>query len=67
MRFTCEMLSVSPDGTLAAYPNKLTITEHNGRVFVEVSAVHDGHQVVSTVVVERVVFAYHIKASGILS
>ena len=67
MRFSCEMLSVSPDGSIKPYPNILRIYSEGRNVFVEVEAIHDGHKVVSTVVVERAVFAHHIKASGVIS
>lgn len=67
MRTSIEMLSISPDGTLSAFPNKVTLYEQGGRVYITVDATHDGHHVVSTVVVERAVFIYHIRSSGILS
>jgi hypothetical protein len=41
--------------------------EQGGRVYITVDATHDGHHVVSTVVVERAVFVYHMRASGVLS
>lgn len=49
-----------------AYPNILRISEHGGFVYVEVEAKHDGYKVCSTVKVERAVFSYHLKGSGIL-
>lgn len=67
MLTTAEMLSISPDGSIAPFPNKLRITRHGQKVIVEVFAIHDGHQITSTVVVEANVFRYHITGSGILS
>jgi hypothetical protein len=67
MRTSIEMLSVSPDGTIKPFPNILRIYAEGRMVYVEVEAVHDGHKVTSTVVVERAVFRYHVVGSGVLS
>lgn len=66
MLITAEMLSISPDGTIAPFPNRLRITRHGKQVIVEISAIHDGHQITSTVVVEAGVFRHHVTGSGIL-
>lgn len=63
---TAEMISVSPDGTIPSYPNKLKFTRRGKLVYVEISAVHDGQQVVSTVVVEAGVLRYHLNGSAML-
>lgn len=67
MRTSIEMLSVSPDGTIAPFPNRVRIFKEGRMVYIEVSAIHDGHQVTSTVVVEAAVFRYHMVGSGVLS
>ena len=56
---------LSQDGE--AFPNVLRIVEHGNYVYVEIEAKHDGVKVCSTVKVERAIFAYHMKASGVLS
>ena len=67
MRFSCEMISTGPDDSIKPFPNILRIYVEGGRVYVEVEAIHDGTKVCSTVIVERAVFAYHLKASGVLA
>jgi len=63
---TAEMISTSPDGSIPSWPNKLKFTRRGKLVYVEISAVHDGNQVVSTVVVEAGVLRYHLNGSGLL-
>lgn len=59
---------LSLEGFGVTIPNILRIVDHgDGKLYIEIEAKHDGHKVCSTVVVERCVFAYHVKASGILS
>lgn len=62
-RLSAEMLS--QDGE--AFPNILRIHTHGTFIYLEIEAKHDGHKVCSTVKVERAVFVYHLKGSGILS
>lgn len=64
---SAEMLSISPDGTIKPFPNKLHITRSGNKVIVEIEAIHDGHKITSTVIVEAAVFRYHIVGSGVLS
>lgn len=63
---SAEMLSISPDGTIPPYPNKLRLVRRGKLVYLEISAVHDGHQITSTVIVEAGVLRYHLDHSGVL-
>lgn len=63
---SAEMLSVSPDGTIPPFPNKLRLVRKGRHVYVEISAIHDGQQISSTVIVEAGLLKYHIEGSGIL-
>jgi hypothetical protein len=49
------------------FRNIIRIHEHEGWVYLEIEAQHDGHKVFSTVKVERGVFKYHLVASGLLA
>jgi hypothetical protein len=66
MIVSAEMISVSPDGSIPPYPNKLRLIRRGRHVYVEISAVHDSTQVTSTVIVEAPVLRYHLEASGVL-
>ena len=63
MKLSCEMYS--QDGE--AFPNIVRFHRHDGMVYIEIDAKHDGTKVSSVVKVEAAVLRYHLIASGLLT